>query len=250
MGDELPCANSSVTTIECMSSSEAGTATFAHARPDPSARKVRAAHRGRSAPYEPQLIGAVRGEGGEAAHREMAASVYGDEDTRARPRPPSSLEDYDPSGTARQRLDLRSGRRPGCAAREFALKDDVPDDEERDERRRCRPPRHAEPARHRRDRRPSSRGAPISRGGPDGSPRGAGRRRGLEASRHHPDDGTVFGDEARARRTRSDVRLDKEALLGLKGPEDVGPEIFDEPLVLRSHGVAPPSSGPMSGRSA
>lgn len=40
VGATLPCAGSSVTTIERTSSSEGGIATFAHARPYPSARKV------------------------------------------------------------------------------------------------------------------------------------------------------------------------------------------------------------------
>ena len=77
-----------------------------------------------------------------------------------------------------------------------------------------------------------------------------GRRRGLEASRHHAHDGAVFGDEERARGARSHVCLDSAVLLGLEGLEDVRREIFYELLVLRSHGVAPPSFGPMSGRSA
>jgi hypothetical protein len=39
---------------------------------------------------------------------------------------------------------------------------------------------------------------------------------------------------------RCDVRLDAEVLLGLEGPEDVGREILDDPLVRLSHDVARP----------
>ncbi len=86
---------------------------------------------GRPGLNEPQLIRALATKRSKPADGEVPASVHGHEETGARFRLPCSGQDHDAARTARQRLDLRSRRRPRRAASELALERDVPDQERR-----------------------------------------------------------------------------------------------------------------------
>jgi len=86
---------------------------------------------GRPGLNEPQLIRALTRKRRKPADGEVPASIHGHEETGARFRLPCSDQDHDAARTARQRLDLRSRRRPRRAARELALERDVPDQKRR-----------------------------------------------------------------------------------------------------------------------